>query len=253
MVTVNLISIERDLTMNPVAARVRVDEPIAQPTPAQQFARCPAVPAPAAASAAAIECGRLLQATSAGDATAFSALYQLTSARLFAVVRRIVWSRAEAEEVLQEVYLKIWRHAAAFDATQAQPLSWMTRIARNHSIDHLRRAASRIAHEQQIDRAGGDDDADPRADHAGIDPSPRPEEWLEQRDDERRFDQLMNGLSPIQRQVLVMSFREGCTQVDIAARLDAPLGTVKSWMRRALQQLKAAIDQQDQTNHGANA
>ncbi len=191
------------------------------------------------------ECDQLLQATATGDRSAFKSLYQLTSGRLFAAVRRSIWIKSEAEEVLQEVYLKIWNGASAYDSTQAQSITWMMRVARNHSIDHLRRGATRRAHEFALDIEQHAYDRDTlHADLSHIDDAPRPDEWLEIQQDQLRFDQLMGSLGSMQRQVLVLAFRDGCTQADIAERLDAPLGSVKSWMRRALQQLKSSIDAQ---------
>lgn len=191
------------------------------------------------------ECDQLLLATAAGNRSAFERLYRLTSARLFATVRRSLWVRSEAEEVLQEVYLKIWSAAAAYDPTQARSMSWMTRVARNHSIDHLRRCATRRANEVTIDADRQIDDGAPsNPEVTPIDDSPRPDEWLQMQQDQRRFDQLLHSLGKRQRQVLVLAFRGGCTQADIALRLDAPLGSVKSWMRRALQRLKSSIDAQ---------
>ncbi len=182
--------------------------------------------------------------TALGDRVAFERLYQMTSARLFATVRRSIWVRSEAEEVLQEIYLKIWGGATAYDPARSQALTWMMRVARNHAIDHLRRGAARRAHEHSSgvyrarESVQGETDAEP----AAVDDSPRPDEWLENEQNQRRFDQLLAGLGAMQRQVLVMAFRDGCTHADIALRLDAPLGSVKSWMRRALQKLKSTIE-----------
>ncbi|MEO8278704.1 MAG: sigma-70 family RNA polymerase sigma factor [Ideonella sp.] len=194
-------------------------------------------------SAADNECDQLLLATAASDRSAFGRLYRLTSARLFATVRRSIWIQSEAEEVLQEVYLKIWSAAAAYDPTQSRSMTWMTRVARNHSIDHLRRCAARRANEVTVDADRHiDEGASFNRDLTPIDDSPRPDEWLQMQQDQRRFDQLIDGLGKMQRQVLVLAFRDGYTQADIALRLDAPLGSVKSWMRRALQSLKSSID-----------
>lgn len=197
-------------------------------------------------------CEQLLLLTASGDRAAFARLYQLTSARLFAAVRRSVWVASEAEEALQEVYLKIWHGASGYEPARAQALTWMLRIARNHSIDHLRRGASRRGHETPADRHEGDAAyaTEEGAESGAIDDSPRPDEWLEIRQDEERFDRLLRGLGATQRQVLLLAFRDGCTQTDIALHLDAPLGSVKSWMRRALQTLKATIDAEQSSLSG---
>ena len=189
------------------------------------------------------ECDQLLLGTANRNCRDFERLYHLTSARLFATVRRSVWISSEAEEVLQEVYLKIWNGASAYDPEQASSITWMMRVARNHSIDHLRRCAGRRAHEVTLD---GDQQVDDGGSfHSGVTPlddSPRPDEWLEIQQNQRRFEQLIGSLGTMQRQVMVLAFRDGYTQADIAERLDAPLGSVKSWMRRALLNLKLLTD-----------
>ena len=95
-----------------------------------------AAPGPSAAASSRI-CWR---AAGLGDRAAFARLYERTSAHLFAVVLRIQRDRAQAEDLLQEVYVNVWRAAAGFDAAQSQPLTWLTSIARNRAIDSLRRA-----------------------------------------------------------------------------------------------------------------
>ena len=171
---------------------------------------------------------------------------------MFAAVRRSIWTRGEAEEVLQEIYLKVWRCASAYDANQAQAMTWMLRIARNHSIDHLRRSASRKAHEV-ADHECRSDDSDRAITQLAVDAAPRPDECLQIQEDDKRLDQLMAGLSACQRQVMTLSFRDGLTQADIAERMNAPLGTVKSWMRRGLMQMKESIDQAESSQHGRDS
>src|SRR5947199_6849164 len=98
---------------------------------------------------------RLLGRAGLGDRAAFATLYERTSSHLFAVVLRINRDRAQAEDVLQEVYLNVWRAARTFDAAQSQPLTWLTSIARNRAIDSLRRSQAR----PQIQSHGGSDNA----------------------------------------------------------------------------------------------
>src|SRR5882672_2362628 len=83
---------------------------------------------------------RLLGRAGLGDRRAFAELYERSSAHLFAVILRINRDRAQAEDVLQEVYVNVWRAAQSFDAAQSQPLTWLTSIARNRAIDSLRRS-----------------------------------------------------------------------------------------------------------------
>src|SRR3982750_157769 len=89
------------------------------------------------------ELSQLLARAGVGDRAAFATLYDKTSSHLFAVVLRINRDRAQAEDILQEVFVNVWRAAKTFDAAQSQPLTWLTSIARNQAIDSLRRAQSR--------------------------------------------------------------------------------------------------------------
>src|SRR3954469_17826994 len=86
-----------------------------------------------------VDLARLLPRSALGDRAAFATLYERTSSHLFAVVLRINRDRAQAEDILQEVYVNVWRAASSFDAAQSQPLTWLTSIARNRAIDSLRR------------------------------------------------------------------------------------------------------------------
>jgi len=88
------------------------------------------------------ELAQLLARTGLGDRTAFAKLYERSSGHLFAVVLRIQRDRAQAEDLLQEIYVSVWKAAAGFDAARAQPLTWLTHIARNRAIDSLRRASA---------------------------------------------------------------------------------------------------------------
>ena len=91
------------------------------------------------------ELAALLARTALGDRAAFARLYERTSGHLFAVVLRVQRDRAQAEDLLQEVYVNVWRAAAAFDAARAQPLTWLTSIARNRAIDSLRRRKTEVS------------------------------------------------------------------------------------------------------------
>ncbi len=88
------------------------------------------------------ELAQLLARSGMGDRRAFAELYQRSSGHVFAVLLRIQRDRAQAEDLLQEVYVALWKAAGTFDAARAQPLTWMTSIARNRAIDSLRRAQS---------------------------------------------------------------------------------------------------------------
>jgi len=110
------------------------------------------------------ELAQLMSRCALGDRAAFARLYDLTSPHLFAVVLRIQRDRALAEDLLQEVYVNLWRSAGSFDAAQSQPMTWLTSVARNKAIDSLRRAQSQPVL-QSVHR--DDDDDDREFDRAG--------------------------------------------------------------------------------------
>ncbi len=183
------------------------------------------------------ELAHLLARTGLGDRQAFARLYDSTSAHLFAVVLRIQRDRALAEELLQDIYVGIWKSAAGFDAARSQPLTWLTAVARNRAIDSLRRAATQPPRVQSND---GDDEH--RADEGPADDAPGPLELLQRASDARELERCMQGLNAAQRQSVALAFFDGLSHAEVAERLHQPLGTVKSWVRRALIALKSCLE-----------
>ena len=184
------------------------------------------------------ELSRLLSRTSLGDRAAFATLYERTSSHLFAVVLRINRDRSQAEDVLQEVYVNVWRAASSFDAAQSQPLTWLTSIARNRAIDGLRRAQT----QPQVQHISTSDDEDSDVYTNLADPTSGPLEMLSKASDARALSHCMEGLSAQQRQSVALAFYDGLTHAEVASHLGQPLGTVKSWVRRALSHLKGCLD-----------
>jgi RNA polymerase sigma-70 factor, ECF subfamily len=185
---------------------------------------------------------RLLARAGLGDRAAFATLYERTSSHLFAVVLRINRDRAQAEDVLQEVYVKVWRAASTFDAAQSQPLTWLTSIARNRAIDSLRRVQAqpqvRAAGVAADGRESEDDDVyDTVADEA-----PGPLDLLSGAAEARSLAACMDKLSATQRQSLALAFFQGLSHAEIAAQMRQPLGTIKSWVRRSLAALKSCLE-----------
>ncbi len=185
------------------------------------------------------ELGQLLSQSALGDRSAFKRLYELSSGHLFAVLLRIQRDRSVAEDLLQEVYISAWKAAGSFDAQQAQPLTWLTHIARNKAIDSLRRAKS----QPRLESMHRDDDDDDRPDAVErlADDAPGPVALLERASDARQLGQCMQGLSASQRQSVALAFFDGLSHAEVAERLRQPLGTVKSWVRRALMTLKTCL------------
>jgi len=182
---------------------------------------------------------QLLARTGLGDRAAFAALYERTSGHLFAVVLRIQRDRALAEDLLQEVYVSVWKSAAGFDAARSQPLTWLTHIARHRAIDGLRRTAAQPSTES-LD-GNSDDDSDNPLDRVASD-TPGPLDLLGRASDARELSQCMDRLSPPQRQSVALAFFDGLSHAEVAAQLQEPLGTVKSWVRRALATLKTCLE-----------
>lgn len=187
------------------------------------------------------ELATLLSRTALGDRAAFAQLYDRTSGHLFAVLLRVQRDRAQAEDLLQEVYVNVWRAAGGFDAARSQPLTWLTSIARNRAIDSLRRAQSRPQLQSTTRDANDDDDA-PDAIERAADEAPGPLELLDRACDARQLTHCMDGLSATQRQSVALAFFDGLSHAEVAEHLHQPLGTVKSWLRRALQALKQCLD-----------
>jgi len=170
-----------------------------------------------------------IAAIARGDAAAFERVYRATSAKLFGVCVAIL-PRSDAEEVLQEVFTTIWRKAAQYDAARASPITWLAMMARNRSIDRLRASAGERA-SAPIELAEDLHDEAPTA-HASAEAS----------DDKRRLEACMGQLESQRRTLIRTAFFEGATYEELARRSGSPLGSVKSWIRRGLAQLKACLE-----------
>ena len=187
------------------------------------------------------ELAQLLARAGLGDRAAFARLYERTGGHLLAVVLRIQRDRALAEDLLQEIYVSVWKAAASFDAARSQPLTWLTHVARNRAIDSLRRQST----QPQIDSGpAGSDEDDALRDRieAVPDDGPGPLDLLDQASQARELEQCLQHLSPPQRQSVALAFFDGLSHAEVAERLREPLGTVKSWVRRALLTLRSCLD-----------
>jgi len=188
------------------------------------------------------ELSRLLSRVALGDRQAFEAVYRSTSAQLFGVVLRINSDRAQAEEVLQEVFVNVWRAAGAFDAALGQPLTWLTSVARNRAIDSLRRRAAEPATVSRYQ--GSEDDEGDERDLLEAMPSAAagPLELLTQASETHALEQCMESLSGEQRSSLALAYYQGLSHAEVAEQMSQPLGTVKSWLRRGLLSLRSCLD-----------
>ena len=189
-----------------------------------------------------LDLSRLLAQSSLGDRAAFATLYERTSSHLLAVVLRINRDRAQAEDILQEVYVNVWRAAASFDAAQSQPLTWLTSIARNRAIDSLRRISTRPQLRTFAPATGGADREDESVYDTVADEAPGPLDLLSRAGEARSLATCMEKLSALQRQSVALAFYQGLSHAEVAEQLRQPLGTVKSWVRRALMTLKGCLE-----------
>ena len=163
-----------------------------------------------------------------GDRAALGDIYSATSAKLFGVCLRILPDREEAEDVLQEAYLTVWRKAAAFDPSRGSPITWLVTLTRNRALDRLR--SRRPIPSEPIDLV------DHVADEA------LPADSLIERDQESaRLAACLGELPSADGTLIRAAFYQGSSYPELAARAALPLGTVKSRIRRALLKLKGCL------------
>jgi len=164
-----------------------------------------------------------------GDRAALRQLYDATAPKLFAVCLRILSNREESEDVLQDVYVTIWRRADRFDPARASVATWISTIARNRAIDRLR-ARGPLARSVSVENLEIADD------------QPGADATLAATDDAARLEACLSELDPRTRDVIRTAFFEGVTYEALAGRMEIPLGTVKSWIRRGLARLKRCLE-----------
>ena len=173
----------------------------------------------------------LLARTALADQRAFAELYRMTSAHLYAVALRILRDAGAAEEVLQESFVNIWHHAGSYVAAKSQPLTWLTSVVRNRCLDQLRR--------REVQTVTMDDEDEGLA-IAAEDPTPL--EMLLSGADARAVGACVEALEQGQKQAIALAFFQGLSHSELAHHLREPLGTVKSWIRRGLERLRACLD-----------
>ena len=162
------------------------------------------------------------------DRAAFTDVYRATSAKLYGIVLRILHRRDLADEVLQEVYVKIWDRAGDFNPQMASPISWMAAIARNRALDEVRRKRpdSIEDHPELLDAASDEETALAR---------------VMRGEDGKRLADCLTRLEPDRRQLVVLAYCEGLSRDELAGRFGQPVNTVKTWLRRSLAQLKGCL------------
>ena len=170
----------------------------------------------------------LLARTASGDRQAFAALYGASKAKLFAVSLRIVRERQLAEEVLQDSFVSIWNHAADYAAAKSAPMTWMTAIVRNRSLDIVRRSRE-------------EPDVDDALSANLVDESAAPAAEAQARAEAHDIRRCLEELDAEQRQSIALAFFHGLTHSELSAHLQRPLGTVKTHIRRGLMKLRDCL------------
>jgi RNA polymerase sigma-70 factor (ECF subfamily) len=171
----------------------------------------------------------LVQRVGRGDREAFRALYDATSAKLFGTILRILGDRDASRDILQEVYVKIWQNAAAFDSSKASPITWMATIARNRAIDEARRVSPLRASITTDDIELVGEDSDPLAARS-------------QGEDMRQVLGCLDGLDDTRRRMVLLAYCHGFSREALAEKFGHPVATVKTWLRRSLLQLRECLD-----------
>jgi len=170
----------------------------------------------------------LMRRVAQRDRSAFAKVYQATSAKLYGIVLRILRRRDIADEVLQEVYVKIWERAAHFDSERASPISWMATIARNRALDEVRRKQPvSIEDHPEVQDCASDDETALAA--------------VMRSEDGRRLAECLKRLEPDRRQMVVFAYCEGLSRDELAKKYGQPVNTIKTWLRRSLAQLKGCL------------
>jgi RNA polymerase sigma-70 factor, ECF subfamily len=169
----------------------------------------------------------LISRVALGDRAAFRDLYTRTSAKLFGVCLRILKNRAEAEEALQEVYVKVWQRAGRYLQSGFSPISWLVAVARNHCLDVLR---GRKPIAEDIDLALDIADAGPGPEQTAIDTG----EWA-------RIDRCLDQLDDVKSGAVRGAYLDGYTYEELAGRFGVPLNTMRTWLRRSLIKLKECL------------
>ncbi len=172
----------------------------------------------------------LLAAVAKGDHAAFERLYNATRAKLYGVLLRILGKAELADEVMHETYLKVWSLAGTFDPTIASPITWMVAIARNRAIDIVRQTPGFSA--EDISEAMS---ATVAAD------APPPLARREMTEGLRRLLSCLGKLDPEKQRIVLLAYYSGWSREQLAHKLDIPVNTIRTWLRRSLLEISECI------------
>lgn len=164
---------------------------------------------------------------------AFQALYDLTASKMFGLARRVVGNREWAEDVLQEAYLTVWRVAGTYRGTLSPPLAWLGLIVRSRALDFLRRRAS--------ERADAAQELDTALEESLPGDAANPMDTQQASEAAWALHECLRKLESRQRQVVSLAYMRDLSHGELAQQLSLPLGTVKTWIRRGLEQLRGCM------------
>jgi len=175
----------------------------------------------------------LLDRVALADQAALKELYDMTSSRLYGVAVRVVTNREWAEDVLQEAFLNIWRIAGDYKASLSPPMAWMGLVVRSRGLDFLRRRTS--------DRADTAQELDDLISDTVAGDSPNPIDTTQASEQASALHQCLSALDNKQREVISLAYMRDLSHAELANQLKLPLGTVKTWIRRGLEQLRGCM------------
>ena len=170
----------------------------------------------------------LLAAVAKRDAAAFEQLYEATRAKLYGVLLRILGRPELADEVMQETYLKVWNTAHRFDPTMASPITWMVAMARNRAIDIVRRKGEVSIEEE------------PEALDVAAE-TPTPLARREMTEELKRLLTCLGKLDPEKQRIVLLAYYSGWSRDQLAKKLDIPVNTIKTWLRRSLLEIRECM------------
>ncbi|VVO02603.1 RNA polymerase sigma factor [Pseudomonas fluorescens] len=171
---------------------------------------------------------QLLAQCSLGDRRAFETLYHRAAPRLHGVALRFMGRRDLAEDVLQESFVRIWNNASRYQPQLSAPLTWMINITRNQAVDQLRKHRERPLNELE--------------EQALVDEGPSAHDLLSRAREASALNRCLEHLEGMQRQSITIAYFQGLSCAELAEQLAAPLGSVKSWIRRGMERLRRCLE-----------
>lgn len=183
----------------------------------------------------------LIRRVAERDRSAFERLYQMTSRKMFAVAMRITRETGMAQDVLQDAYIRLWRYAHTFNSKLSSPETWIHQIVRNRALDLVSQTSNTV-NTIPLEVFGGDDDS-----------SEILSDEAQGSGDQNELRDVMSAcvskLEGKYRQVLTLAYTHGMSHAEISTHLEVPLGTVKTWARRGLLELRALYEQHGLEGH----